>query len=92
MILANKIPVAAKKIGIESLENYYNMHDMNLRNCNIRKAARRDHLTGKFLKDCANILAISVRQICNISIKLSHFLKDCRVGKLKLKKSTLYRS
>ena len=36
-----------------------------------------------FWKNGANVLAIPITQICNLSIKLSHFLKDCKLVKLK---------
>ena len=53
-----------------------------LKNCSVRKASGIDNLFGKFLKDGADVTAIPIMQICNISIKLSHFLKDCKVAKL----------
>ena len=66
--LVKEFPVAAKKFGIESVEVYYiNMSCIN-------------HI---FIKDGADMLTIPVMQICNISIKLSHFPNDCKVGKLK---------
>ena len=40
-----------------------------LKDMNIDKAARIDILSGKFLKDGANILAKSVSEICDLSIK-----------------------
>ena len=42
-----------------------------------------DDLSGRFLKDGADILTIPITQICNLSIKFSHFPKDCKVAKLK---------
>ena len=38
---------------------------------------------GRLLKDGADILTIPITQICNLSIKFSHFPKDCKVAKLK---------
>ena len=35
------------------------------------------------MKDGANVLGIPITHICNLSIKLSHFPKDCKVAKLK---------
>ena len=56
----------------------------NLRKaCNINKAAGIDDVSGRFLKDGADVLAIPITQICNLSIKLSHFPKDCKLAKLK---------
>ena len=34
-------------------------------------------------KGAALILTMPITQICNLSIKLSHFLKDCKVAKFK---------
>ena len=53
--------------------------------CDVKKAAGiDDNLSGRFLKDGADILTMPITQICNLSIKLSHFSKDCKVAKLKL--------
>ena len=54
-----------------------------LKNCDTNKAAGTDNLSGRFLKDGADILTIPVTQLCNLSIKFSHFPKDCKVAKLK---------
>ena len=54
-----------------------------LKACNINKAAGIDDVSGRFLKDGADVLAIPITQICNLSIKLSHFPKDCKLAKLK---------
>ena len=40
-----------------------------LKDMNIDKAAGIDNLSGKFLKDGANILAKPISKICNLSIK-----------------------
>ena len=54
-----------------------------LKSCNVNKAAGRDDVSGRFLKDGADVLAIPITQICNLSIKLSHFPKECKLAKLK---------
>ena len=54
-----------------------------LKNCHTNKAAGIDNLCGRFLKDGADILTIPIAQLCNLSIKFSHFPKDCEVAKLK---------
>ena len=54
-----------------------------LKDMNIDKAAGTDNLSGKFLKDGANILAKPISKICHLSIKYSVFPKDCQVAKLK---------
>ena len=48
------------------------------------KAAGLDKLSGKFLKDGATVLAKPISQICNLSIKYSTFLSDCKIAKLKV--------
>ena len=50
---------------------------------NIDKAAGIDNLSGKLLKDAANILAKPISEICNLSIKYSVFPTDCQIAKLK---------
>ena len=98
--LVQKLPAAAKTFGNKSVEDYYNMFNLNpkkitfqtiqtrymsdlLKNCNISKAAGIDVLSGRFLKDGADILTMPINQICNLSIKFSHFPRDCKVAKLK---------
>ena len=54
-----------------------------LKSCNVNKAARIDNASGRFLKDGTDVLGIPMTQICNLSIKLSYFPKDCKVAKLK---------
>ena len=55
-----------------------------LKACHINKAAEIDDISGRFLKDGVDVLAIPITQICNLSIKLSHFPKDWKLAKLKL--------
>ena len=50
-----------------------------LKNTNKDKAARIDNLSGKFLRDGANILARAISKICNLSRKYSVFPTDCRL-------------
>ena len=54
-----------------------------LKNMNIDKAAVIDNLSGRFLKDGANILANPISELCNLSIKYSLFPTDCQIAKLK---------
>ena len=54
-----------------------------LKNCDANEAAGIDNLSGRFLKDCADILTIPITQLCNLFIKFSHFPKYCKVAKLK---------
>ena len=67
-----------------SLSNFvHNIVERILKSCNVNKTAGTDNVSGRFLKDGADVLGIPITQICNLSIKLSHFLKDCKVAKLK---------
>ena len=50
-----------------------------LKDMNKEKAAGINNLSGKFLKDGANILAKPICKICNLSIKYSVFPTDCKV-------------
>mgnify|MGYP001792126289 FL=1 len=54
-----------------------------LKNVEPSKAPGIDSLSGKFLKDGANVLAVPITQICNLSIKLSSFPLACKIAKLK---------
>ena len=47
------------------------------------KAVSLDNLSSKFLKDGAPVLTKPISQICNLSIKYSIFLADCKLEKLK---------
>ena len=58
-----------------------------LKSWNVNKAAGIRNVSGRLLKDGADVLGIPITQICNLSIKLSHFPKDCKAAKLK----TLYK-
>ena len=52
-----------------------------LKNVEVNKAAGMDNTSGRFLKDGADILAIPVTQICNLSITLSVFPNNCKLAK-----------
>ena len=49
----------------------------------ISKAAGIDKISGRFLKDGANILAKPMAKICNISISSGLFTRDCKIAELK---------
>ena len=73
-----------KKLHFQTIQTRY-ISDL-LKSCDINKAAGIDDLSGRFLKDGADILTMPITQICNLSIKyikFSHFLKDCKAAKLK---------
>ena len=54
-----------------------------LKGLNPSKAAGIDNLSGKFLKDGADILAKPISQLCNISIKLNSYPRSCKIEKVK---------
>ena len=62
-----------------SLEKMLNI----LKGLNPSKAAGIDNLSGKFLKDGADILARPISQLCNLSIKLNSFPRSCEIAKVK---------
>ena len=47
------------------------------------KAAGMDQIPAKLLRDGAEVLALSLRNIINLSIKLSTFPEECKITKLK---------
>ena len=53
-----------------------------LSNLSPKKASGIDNLSARFLKDGANVLALPISQLCNLSIDLSTFPQDCKVAKL----------
>ena len=70
-----------KKLNFQTVQP--NIISNLLKSCNVNKAAGIDNVSGRFLKDGADVLGIPITQICNLSIRLSHFPKDCKVAKLK---------
>ena len=71
-----------KKLTFQTIQTRY-ISDL-LKHCDPNKAARIDDLSGRFLKDDADILTIPITQLCNLSIKFFHFPKDCKVAKSSL--------
>ena len=68
-----------KRVNFETIQTKYISN--LLQNCDINKATGIDNLSGRFLKDGADILTMPTIQIFSISIKLSHFSKDCKVAR-----------
>ena len=68
-----------KRVNFETIQTKYISN--LLQNCDINKAVGIDNLSGRFLKDGADILTMPTMQIFSISIKLSHFQKDCKVAR-----------
>ena len=54
-----------------------------LKGLNPTKAAGIDNLSGKFLKYGADILARTISQLCNLSIKLNSFPRSCNIAKVR---------
>ena len=67
------------KFSETSLEKIFNI----LKGLNPSKAAGIDNLSGRFLKDGADILARLISQLFNLSIKLSSFPRSCKIAKVK---------
>ena len=55
-----------------------------LENIEVTKAARIDQISGKFLKDGAQILAKPIRELCNLSMALGSFSNACKITKAKV--------
>ena len=95
-----KLPNAPNKYNIESLFQYYSKFVIEkpfhlsitsqaevfkiIQNIDILKAAGIDNLSGKCLKDRAEILAKPLSEICNLSITSKTFPNACKVAKHKL--------
>ena len=54
-----------------------------LKDLNPSKADGIDNLSGKFLKDGADILVRPISQLCSLSIKLDSFPRICKIAKVK---------
>ena len=58
--------------------------DLKILQCiDISKAAGTNKISGRFLKDGANILPKPIAEICNISISSGIFPSDCKIDTLK---------
>ena len=72
-----------KDLNLEFSETYPEKILNVLKVLNPSKAAGFDNLSGNFLKDSANILARSISQLCNLSIKFNSFPRSCKIAKVK---------
>ena len=97
--LVSKLPKPSNKYGERYVSSYYenlnigSSFDLNtveeesvkkiLKDLKPSKAPGIDNITGRFLKDGANILALPIAQLCNLSISLSSFPKLCKTAKVK---------
>ena len=91
-----KLPNAPNKYNIESVFQYYSKFIIEkpfhlsitsqeevfkiIQNIDISKAAGIDNLSGKFLKDGAEILAKPLSEICNLSINSRALPNACKVA------------
>ena len=54
-----------------------------LKSTNVSKSAGLDNLSGRFLKDGAEVLAKPITDLCNLSITSGKFPDSCKIAKLK---------
>ena len=54
-----------------------------IQNLDLSKASGIDTISVRFIKDGANVLAVPISQLFNLSIKTSSFPDDCKISKLK---------
>ena len=94
-----KLPYPPEKYNLQSVIRYYSIFTMSddfclsntseekvlkiMTNIESSKAAGVDKLSGRFLKDGANILAKPISALCNLSISQGVFPSACKVAKLK---------
>ena len=75
--------VAWKDLKFQRLETSPEKILSILKGLNPSTVAGIDYLSGKFLKDGADVLAPPIYQLCNISIKLNSFPRSCKIAKVK---------
>ena len=94
-----KLPNPPDKYNLQSVLRYYSSFTISdyfclsntseekvlkiMTNIESSKAAGVDKLSGRFLKDGANILAKPISALCNLSISQGVFPSACKVAKLK---------
>ena len=61
----------------------------NLLSLDTSKAAGMDQIPANFLRDGAEVLALPLGNMINLSIKLSTFPEECKIAKLK---SSMYKT
>ena len=97
--LLKNLPNSSNKFDIDSVHQYYKNIELKdnfnpnltterkvlegLQFIDISKAAGIDKISGRFLKDGANILVKPIARICDISISSGLFPSDCKTTKLK---------
>ena len=94
-----KLPDPPDKCNLQSVIRYYSRFTISdnfclsntseekvlkiMTNIESSKAAGVDKLSGRFLKDGANILAKPISTLCNLSVSQGVFPNACKVAKLK---------
>ena len=97
--MVSKLPAVSNKFNKSSVAKFYNNANSKnsfsftrvsqdtvmkiLKNIDITKSAGIDNLSGRFIKDGAEILASPIAQLCNLSIATSWFPDCCKTAKLK---------
>ena len=97
--LLKNLPNSSNKFDINSVHQYYKNIELKdnfnlnlttekkvlevLQFIDISKAAGIDKISGRFLKNGANILVKPIAKICDISISSGLFPSDCEIDKLK---------
>ena len=97
--LLKNLPNSPNKFDINSVHHYYKNIELKdnfnlnltterkvlkvLQFIDISKAAGIHKISGRFLKDGANILAKPIGKTCNISISSGLSPSDCKIAKLK---------
>ena len=96
--LLTKLPKSPNQYTIKFVSHYYEKRSLSenfelvsitegylfniLKNAEVTKVAGIDKISGKFLKDGAQILAKSINELCNLSMTLGSFLYACKISKL----------
>ena len=97
--LVSKLPSAPNKFGKNYVEKFYNNGQSKnkflftrvsaetvlklLKKIEVSKSAGLDNLSGRFLKDGAEVLSYPISQLCNLSIATASFPDSCKTAKLK---------
>ena len=97
--LVLKLPKPPNNFGMESVNNYYKIHNLKkklifaniqsdkvfkiLKNFEETKSSGINDLSGIFLKDGAKLLTLPITQLYNLSIFCGTFPDPCKIAKLK---------
>ena len=97
--LLAKLPKLLNRYTIKFISDYYKKLSLSenlkldattegylfniLKNVEVTKAAGIDQISGKFLKDGAQILAKPISELCNLSMTLGSFPDACKIARVK---------